>query len=395
MTIVSPPGASALFGDLGSTAEVLYARPAPVDPLAELLPIVDATTLAEPLDPVRWLSRSLSLAHGRPLLVSGYGGAGKTWAVYELLLAVAAGERRAWGEVEIELSGAVLACDYEMGLAALKWRLQRLAYGRGIDLRSLGASLQASCLPRLLLTDPRAEELLLRACDGKSLVVVDNLAASSRGVDENSSEAAESLYRLNRIGERTGATIVVLAHESKDAERTASRRIRGSSAIHAAVGGGVAFSSPCKGVFKGEASKSSLGPEPEPFFFSLSDCGPIDPATGKQCGIRLLPVSPEELARRLETEREEREERTAQRGGGVPGAKLAILRALRSLGHASRTDVLSQVSGNNAAKSQAWGDLVDEGAVKLIRTEGRKQLFAAASHDPGDAPSHDPTIDTF
>ena len=117
----------------------------------------------------------------RPLLVSGYGGAGKTWAVLELALLVAAGEKRFWGGVDLELSGPVLHIDFEMGLQALKWRIQRLAYGRGIDLASLGARLQVSSLPKLTLTDPRAEEVLLRACEGKALVVIDNNAAGSRG----------------------------------------------------------------------------------------------------------------------------------------------------------------------------------------------------------------------
>ena len=66
--------ARALFEQWGSTAEVLYSRP---DPLADLLPLVDASALAEPLESVQWLARSLALARGRPLLVSGYGGAGK------------------------------------------------------------------------------------------------------------------------------------------------------------------------------------------------------------------------------------------------------------------------------------------------------------------------------
>ena len=381
--------ARALFEQWGSTAEVLYSRP---DPLADLLPLVDASTLAEPLESVQWLARSLALARGRPLLVSGYGGAGKTWAVLELALLVAAGEKRFWGGVDLELSGPVLHIDFEMGLQALKWRIQRLAYGRGIDLASLGARLQVSSLPKLTLTDPRAEEVLLRACEGKALVVIDNNAAGSRGVDENSAEAAETLYMLNRVSETTKAVVIVLAHEAKDEGRTASKRIRGSSAIHAAVGGGVAFSSPCKGVYKGEPSKASLGPEPEPFYFSLEDCGTIDPVTGKPCGIRLCPVDPQELAQKLEAEAEEREAQKAnkpQRGGGVPAAKLAILQALKASGPMSRTEAIGLIQGRGEVRSQAWQELLEEGAVKQIGNEGRKQLFDVARQEPASDATND------
>lgn len=376
---------TALFAAFGATAEVLYER---ADPLDEWLPTVDASVLAQPLEPVKWLSRGLSLAHGRPLLLSGYGSAGKTWAALELALAVAAGEARVWGEQDLSLAGPVLGIDYEMGLSALRWRLQRLAHGRGIDLGALGPSLKISSLPKLLLTDPRAEDLLLRACEGKALVVIDNNAAGSRGIDENSAEAAESLYTLNRVGEKTGAVIVVLAHERKggegQAQGDAARRIRGSSSLHAAVGGGVAFSRVCKGVVKGESSKSSLGPEPEPFFFSLDDVGEIDPATGKPRGIRLSPVAPEELARRLEEEREERERASSGKTAtGVAGAKLALLKAVATSGPLSRTEALSLVSGRGDYKSQAWQQLLDEGAVVQSGVEGAKKLFSV----PGEAAS--------
>jgi len=384
--------ARALFEQWGSTAEVLYSRP---DPLADLLPLVDASTLAEPLESVRWLARSLALARGRPLLVSGYGGAGKTWAVLELALLVAAGEKRFWGGVDLELSGPVLHIDFEMGLQALKWRIQRLAYGRGIDLASLGARLQVSSLPKLTLTDPRAEEVLLRACEGKALVVIDNNAAGSRGVDENSSEAAETLYMLNRVSEATKAVVIVLAHEAKDEGRTASKRIRGSSAIHAAVGGGVAFSSPCKGVYKGEPSKASLGPEPEPFYFSLEDCGTIDPVTSKPCGIRLCPVDAQELAQKLEAEAEEREAQKAnkpQRGGGVPAAKLALLQAVRRSGPLSRTEAVEAINGRSEVRARAWNELLDEGAIVLLRVEGRKQLFDVARQEPASDATNDDAV---
>jgi hypothetical protein len=135
-----------------------------------------------------------------------------------------------------------------------------------------------------------------------------------------------------------------------------------------------------------------LGPEPEPFYFSLEDCGPVDPVTGKPCGIRLCPVDPQELAQKLEAEAEEREAQKAnkpQRGGGVPAAKLAILQALKAGGPMSRTEALGLIQGRGEVRSQAWQELLEDGAVKQIGNEGRKQLFDVVRQEPASDATND------
>jgi hypothetical protein len=75
------------------------------------------------------------------------------------------------------------------------------------------------------------------------------------------------------------------------------------------------------------------------------------------------------------------------RGGGVPAAKLAILQALKASGPMSRTEALGLVGGKNETKADAWNQLLDEGAVKQIGNEGRKQLFDVASRQESEVES--------
>jgi hypothetical protein len=53
----------------------------------------------------------------------------------------------------------------------------------------------------------------------------------------------------------------------------------------------------------------------------------------------------------------------------------------------SRTEALGLVGGKNETKADAWNQLLDEGAVKQIGNEGRKQLFDVASRQESEVES--------
>ena len=146
-------------------------------PLASPFRFVWADELSKPVPPVHYIVRRFGIARGRPSLLAGYGGIGKTILAQVLGLAVASGVRECWGLPVA--TGRVLHFDYEMTLEPIQRRYQRLAVGHGLNLackRNLGIS----SMPGLYLSDAAAEDALCAATERATLALVDNLAAASR-----------------------------------------------------------------------------------------------------------------------------------------------------------------------------------------------------------------------
>jgi hypothetical protein len=342
-------------------------------------PTINARKIAEPLPPIRWLCESLSMmAGGRPVMISGYGNVGKTFAAQELALAVAAGRETFWGGIPLQLSGPVLHLDYEQGDLLTRWRYHRLAYGLGLELAALEDKLLLSTLPGDKLTDAGAEAKLVTRCQGAALVLIDSYNAGCPGLDENASTAGEPLQMLLRVSQRTGAAIVVLHHEGKpaaDGGRAAAHRVRGSSAIHAALGGGVSFSSE-DGTIKIEPSKSPLGLEPETRFFRFVDVGAVDENTRRPEGIRLewLPVE------QVTAEREKR----SQKEPAAAALRTGLLDAIRNSPGITRNHLFDLVTGGNKqAKQAALSALLSAKAIRYEEgARGAMRFFVTTgSHD--------------
>jgi hypothetical protein len=340
-------------------------KPAPVALVDQLLPIVYADELAKKLEPFRWLCRDLAMMRGRPLILSGYGDAGKTFAAQEMLLAVATGRTKAWGGLTVDLQGDAVHIDFEQQLELTRWRYQRLAFGMGIDLAELGPRLGVVSLPPLYLPDPRAEDLIAERCQGKAICLIDNLTAGTPGIDENSKAMAGPLYMLNRVSSRTGTTILVIHHEGKtgEAPRAASQRIRGHSSIHGALGGGVSFSKQPDGCIQIEQAKQSLG-EAAPAFFRFEDRGELDPNTGKREGIELTWLPPEEAAQAAGAPMADT--------GALRRIKAAVLAVLGAQGAMSKRALRESLSGGSDLKARAIEQLAKEGKVRVV--EGGRGL---------------------
>jgi AAA domain len=312
-------------------------------------PIITGVGLAEPLKPIVWLCEELNLMmDGRPIILSGYGGVGKTFAAQEMALAVAADMNQMWGLCDVSVRNdedppRVLHIDYEQQRRATQWRYQRLAYGLGIDLKDLGGRIALSSMPSVNLVmkktlfehvknivkrifrhdyEPGSEERLKHYCQGYRLCIIDNLTAACPGINQNSPEMAEPLYMLGRITKETGCQFVVIHHEnkpSKDSSSQAAYRMRGSGGIHGAVSSVISFSLAAKGLIKIESGKSNDGPEPDDHYVSFVDIGKVDPNTKKTEGLRIKSIEAKEALELIE--KEKTDEKSGKPSTGKPGSK--------------------------------------------------------------------------
>ncbi len=224
--------------------------PAPAVPpetVAETAPVpppriatVSAAALSEPLGPVPWLVEGLGIAPGRPTVLTGRAGTGKTFAIQDLALAVASGQP-AFNDHRFlpSRSGPVLHIDVDQGRYATARRYQQLARGRGLDLAKLpiSAAFFTGYLARNGGVDPVAQRCLANTCEGHALCVVDSLRGIAPGMDENSSEFGAVLQSLAEITDSTGCTFVVLHHDGKGGADGQSSAGRGTSAIQDRAGG--------------------------------------------------------------------------------------------------------------------------------------------------------------
>jgi hypothetical protein len=207
--------------------------------------LISATQLAEPLGPVSWLVRDLGLAPGRPCVINGYAGSGKTFAAQEIALSVSSGEP-AFGRMQVR-QGSVLHIDVDQGRRATASRYQQLARGRGLVLATQPIDLMVfqGYLTSGGEVNREAVQSLGNACVGRALCVIDSLRGIAPDMDENSSEFGSVLQVLAEISNATeeacgtGCCFIVLHHEGKPQQgstRGNKHSGRGSSAIQDRAG---------------------------------------------------------------------------------------------------------------------------------------------------------------
>lgn len=221
---------------------------------------LSANDLTQPLAPVVYVVKHFGVSCGRPTLLAGYGGLGKTVIAQSLALHMAAGREFCWNTSIVP--GRVLHFDYEMTRDPLQRRYQRLAVGHKIDL--LECDLSLCTMPEIYLSDERAESALCEASEGAQLAIIDNLAAAcaTGNVGENEAAMRRYLDTLTRVSSKTGCSFIVLAHERKASKEEASagiQKVRGSSAITDACGSVISIKgSKETGIITIEQTKSSL-----------------------------------------------------------------------------------------------------------------------------------------
>ncbi len=261
----------------------------------QALPTMTGPELAEELPELPWLVPALGIAPGAPVIVAGYGYSRKTMALQAMAVSVASG-KPLWGVYQVR-QGPVLHLDYEQGRRLTQERYQRLARGMGVCLAEL--PLQAACLPSMYLDGPGAEAMLVRACQGQALVIIDSLRAACPSADENSSDVRQHLDVLGRVSEKTGAVVVMVHHAkkpSKDEPEGAKFSIRGSASLFDACSGVFCF-----GGAKGEPTvvqhekERNRGQTVEDFGINAEDVD--NPVTGEaNWGLRVVHLEAEQMA---------------------------------------------------------------------------------------------------
>ena len=236
--------------------------------------VVRGETLAQAVPPVPYVFRHFGVTPGRPTLLAGYGGIGKTFVGQWLGLAIAAGSGLVWGLPVAK--GPVLWLDYEMTLTPTRRRLQRIAHGMGVDLAALPFGVVS--MPSVYLSDDDSEDMLCRTADGHVLAFVDNLAAATAtsGDKENESGIRRHLDKLTRVTQRTGCTFMTLVHERKAGkdEPGGLQRVRGSSAITDAAGAVISIAAgEGDGILSLTQSKASARKAGNELLLRLEDVG--------------------------------------------------------------------------------------------------------------------------
>jgi hypothetical protein len=183
-----------------------------------------------PPEPMRWLLDGVIPATGFSV-IAAEPKASKTIVALHLALAVAGGSRELWGR-KVGVEGRVLLIEEEGGSSDLHRRIAMIAADLGLRPRS--GSFDLLFRKRVKLDDPASlanlRELIFEA--DPSLVILDPLSRLHNKEENSSSEMASVLDELNTFAAERA--VIVLHHQNKGNGKGASR-VRGTSAIFAAV----------------------------------------------------------------------------------------------------------------------------------------------------------------
>lgn len=211
------------------------ARLDPSDPVkagGDPLPLITWVEVAKPLPRVAWTLEGLGIAPGGATIIGGAGGGGKTMALQALIIAVASG-RPVWGHFSVT-QGRAIHIDYEQGDRITRERYQRIANAMGVDLLALPPdSFGLATLPRYIMkADTATEDTIVRVCTGANVAVIDAFRGAFSEARENDSDVRKHLDMLQHASDRTGCTMIVIAHSRKATEGGDVRSsLRGSSAL--------------------------------------------------------------------------------------------------------------------------------------------------------------------
>lgn len=193
-----------------------------------------------------WIVRGLVM-DAAVVAVAGEPKTTKTWGCLDMLLSVASGTR-AFGRFETGKPRTVAAFLAEDHAASAKTRLGALCAGKQLAAAAVRERVHLICRGRLDVTDPgqRAElvEALLSLPERPALVALDPLVNVARMEDENSSRCVtEAMNGLRAVRDEVGCSVLFVHHMTKGGASSNARRagqnMRGSSAIHGAVDGGI------------------------------------------------------------------------------------------------------------------------------------------------------------
>lgn len=226
--------------------------------------VPQALTLEEvmALPPPRWLVPELLPAHGIAVL-HGEPAAGKTFLALDLAMHVARGIGWAGRSVQ---QGGVLYVAGE-GVAGLGVRMRAIVKAQGYDpttrLRIVPAAVNVPADVSALIEE-------IRRIEGEAgwsvgMVILDTLARTAGGLDENSSEMARYIDACDQLAAAIRGLVLVLHHPGKDA----GRGMRGWSGIRGAIDAEIEVAAGQDGVRTATWRKQKDGAVPPPLGYRL------------------------------------------------------------------------------------------------------------------------------
>lgn len=177
-------------------------------------------------EPPEWIVKGV-LPQAELAVIYGESGSGKSFFAFDLVAAVARGIE--WRGLRVK-QGPVGYIAAE-GAGGYRKRLAAYAQHHGIDLAELPLWVLGDA-PNLLTDDDKVVAEALSQVGGASVIVVDTLAQTTAGANENAGEdMGKVLSHCKRLHRATGALVILIHHSGKDASKGA----RGWSGIRAAV----------------------------------------------------------------------------------------------------------------------------------------------------------------
>lgn len=197
------------------------------DEVAErFLPIQYADYLKRP--PIGWLVRSL-IQEGDPVNLFGPSGSGKSFVAFDIAMAIARGTP--WRGLKVKQGKVIYICAEGAG----GFRTRMLAYQEyhGVKPEEMDFHVIPAA-PSLI--KPKDIKDLIKAIEGVGgahVIIVDTLAQTTSGADENSGEdMGPALTAVQLLSRHFNATTMLVHHTGKDVDRGA----RGWSGIKGAMG---------------------------------------------------------------------------------------------------------------------------------------------------------------
>lgn len=177
--------------------------------------------------PPGWIVKGV-LPRAELVVIYGESGAGKTFAVLDLVAAIARGTE--WRGCRV-IKGRVIYVAAE-GAGGLRNRLGAYALHHGIDLASIELYVVAATPNLLEKADALDLARAIAALGPASVVVIDTLAQTTPGGNENAAEdMGKAMAHCKGIHRATGALVLLVHHAGKDSSKGA----RGWSGLRAAA----------------------------------------------------------------------------------------------------------------------------------------------------------------
>ena len=194
----------------------------PKPPRFEILSLTDFSAGSPP----EWIVKDWIAKAGLGIIY-GESGAGKSFVLLDLAMHIATGRR--WNGKRVTQGRVIYICAE--GQAGFRNRIKAYCQQHDIDPATVPIGV-ISDVPNLLLQDHQLLAERINAWGGADVVIIDTLAQTTPGSNENSSEdMGKALAHCRALHSATGAMMLLVHHAGKDLTRGA----RGWSGIKAAA----------------------------------------------------------------------------------------------------------------------------------------------------------------